>query len=288
MKCVLSILIGAFLIPLGQAPPGQITLESRVALIRAFASEFAVTKVALPRGKYGFFVKSDGKVEKEKNRAEFRLRGKAVNPGTPIHITKVRFKENRIIFEINGGGKSRKKWYQRIQVTTGTTASRALNNSESPGPAFGSYVNLVFEVGIPDLTVDEVKKMLNSVFDFERRSLTVLYSPWLPLKFKEAIQEHKVLVGMNRDAVLSSKGIPDRKVREVHEDVEYEDWIYGQPPINLFITFDGDVVIRVKKFGHPEQSDDATVDQSTAAPHLPNDPSIEPASLPEYPPSLDR
>ena len=279
MKRLWAVFIAALLIPLAQVHSGQITPESRAALIRALASEFAVTKVALPRGKHGFFVRSDGKADQERNQAGFRHRGKAVNPGTPVHITKVRFKENRIILEINGGGKNRKKWYQRIQVTTG--GSRALTDSESRAPAFGSYINLVFEGVIPDLTVEEVKKMLHSVLDFERRSPTVLYSPRLPEKFKEAIQKHKVLVGMNRDAVLSSKGTPDRKVREVRDDVEYEDWIYGQPPTSLFVTFDGDIVIRVKKYGHPEPSGDATVSQSTAISPLPDDSSLEPAPGPE-------
>ena len=53
---------------------------------------------------------------------------------------------------------------------------------------------------------------------------------------------------MDRDAVLSSKGPPDRKVREVREGVEQEDWIYGLPPHVLFVTFDGDSVINVHQY----------------------------------------
>jgi hypothetical protein len=53
---------------------------------------------------------------------------------------------------------------------------------------------------------------------------------------------------MNRDAVLSSKGPPDRRVREDREGVEQEDWIYGLPPHVLFVTFDGDNVIAVKQY----------------------------------------
>jgi len=40
----------------------------------------------------------------------------------PIQITKIEFKAKRIVFEINGGGKKGKKWYQRIQIGTGGTA----------------------------------------------------------------------------------------------------------------------------------------------------------------------
>ena len=56
------------------------------------------------------------------------------------------------------------------------------------------------------------------------------------------------LVGMDRDAVLSAKGSPDRRVREVRDGAEQEDWIYGTPPHVLFITFDGDQVVSVKQF----------------------------------------
>jgi len=34
----------------------------------------------------------------------------------PIQTTKIEFKAKRIVFEINGGGKKGKKWYQRIQI----------------------------------------------------------------------------------------------------------------------------------------------------------------------------
>ena len=64
----------------------------------------------------------------------------------------------------------------------------------------------------------------------------------------EAIKKHEVLVGMDRDAVLSAKGPPDRKVREVREGAEQEDWIYGLPPHSLFVTFDGDTVTAVHQY----------------------------------------
>jgi hypothetical protein len=70
----------------------------------------------------------------------------------------------------------------------------------------------------------------------------------VPAKFKEAIKNHQVVVGMDRDAVLSSKGAPDRKVREVRDGAEQEDWIYGSPPHVLFVTFDGDSVIAVRQY----------------------------------------
>jgi hypothetical protein len=113
---------------------------------------------------------------------------------------------------------------------------------------FGSSVTLVFPGKLPDVSVDQVKQALGNVLDFSRHSPTVLYSPEVPPQIKEAIKNHQVIVGMDHDAVLSSKGPPDRKVREVRDGAEQEDWIYGLPPHVLFVTFDGDSVINVHQY----------------------------------------
>jgi len=47
----------------------------------------------------------------------------------PIQTTKIEFKAKRIVFEINGGGKKGKKWYQRIQIGIGGTARPVVANS---------------------------------------------------------------------------------------------------------------------------------------------------------------
>jgi hypothetical protein len=114
--------------------------------------------------------------------------------------------------------------------------------------AFGSSITVDFGKSLPDLTVAQVKTILSSTLDFERHAPTELYSPNLPPKFKEAIKNHEVMVGMDRDAVLSAKGTPDRRVREVRDGVEQEDWIYGTAPHVLFVTFDGDQVVSVKQY----------------------------------------
>lgn len=121
-------------------------------------------------------------------------------------------------------------------------------SQEPPILAYGSWVTLVFPGKIPPLSVDQVKQALGNVLDFSRHSPTNLYSPEVPPIIKEAIKNHKVIVGMDRDAVLSSKGPPDRKVREERDGVEQEDWIYGMPPHVLFVTFDGDTVINVHQY----------------------------------------
>jgi len=220
--------------------------DARIALIRGLAQEVGVSKVALPRGKKGVFLDAQGQLDKEKSDAEMRANGMAIRPGMPIQITKIVFKSDRITFEINGGGRKGKKWYQRIEVGMGTTTRPV--TQEGPVLAYGSFITILLaEKGQPP-TVAQVKKLLENVVDFERRSPTTLYSPHVPPEIKEAIKKHEVIVGMDRDAVLSSKGAPDRKVREVRDGAEQEDWIYGLPPHVLFVTFDGDTVTKVQQY----------------------------------------
>ena len=224
----------------------NITEDSRMGLIRGLASEIAVAKVALPRGKRGIYVNDKGQLDNAEASDELRSNGAAIRSGMPVEITKITFKSERIVFEINGGGKSSKKWYQRIEIGIGGSTQPI--SQQPPVLTYGSWITLTFPGKIPDVTTEQVKKMLGPVLDFNRHSPTVLYSPSVPPQFKEAIKNHQVVVGMDRDAVLSAKGPPDRKVREVREGVEQVDWLYGLPPHVLFVTFDGDNVVSVHQF----------------------------------------
>lgn len=223
--------------------------NARIDLIRALISEIAVTKVVLPRGKHGVFLDAQGKLDQQKAEAELRANGAAIRPGMPVEITKMSFKPDRIVFEINGGGKSGKKWYQHIEIGVGgATQPIPAGGTDNPVLAFGSSISLELPKNNANLTAERTRQLLGAVLDFNRQSPTVLYSPAVPPKIKEAIKNHQVVVGMDHDAVLSAKGPPDRKVRELREGVEQEDWIYGLPPHVLFVTFDGDTVISVRQY----------------------------------------
>jgi hypothetical protein len=164
-------------------------------------------------------------------------------------ITRFDIHGDRFHFEINGGPVKKTKWYQHIQVgmnggmaTPGGTQNDPINNPR------GSYVDLVFDHHIPDLTVEQVKQMLWPVFDFDSKSPLDAYLESVPPKVKDAIKAHHVLVGMNREMVIYAKGRPEKKIREKDEQgTDYEDWIYGEPPADVdFVRVVGDEVVRVE------------------------------------------
>jgi hypothetical protein len=220
--------------------------ETHIQIIRGLMREVAVSKVPLPRGGKGVRVDPQGKLDKAGADSQLSAQGMAIKPGMPVEISKITFKSHEIVFELNGGGRRSSKWWQHIDMGVGMGPVPI--SQEHPVLAYGSSVRLVFPGKVPKLGVDQVKQALGNVLDFNRHTPTALYLSEVPPKFKEAIKNHQVVVGMDRNAVLSSKGAPDRRVREERDGVEQEDWIYGSPPHVLFVTFDGDSVIKVQQY----------------------------------------
>jgi hypothetical protein len=226
-----------------------LTEQHRMELIRTFSSDLVYIRTQFPMGKVGLTIK-DGKVSPggEDLNKLLALWGPSVKPGDRAIITMFQLKGDRMRFEINGGPIKKKKWYQRIEVgagggvmTPGGTQDDPINNPR------GSYVDLVFDHRIPDVSVEQVKQMLWPVFDFDSKSPLEAYLESVPPKVKDAIKAHHVLVGMNREMVIYAKGRPQKKTREKDGDVEYEDWIYGDPPQDVdFIRIVGDEVVRTE------------------------------------------
>ena len=74
------------------------------------------------------------------------------------------------------------------------------------------------------------------------------YLETVPPAVKQAVKDHKVLVGMNREMVNYAKGRPEKKIREKDADgMEFEEWIYGTPPQPVeFVRLMGDEVVRME------------------------------------------
>ena len=228
---------------------GHLTKEQRLELIRGLSAELCFARVQFPMGKKGLVLK-EGKVVSPTPQELRQLLadwGPAVKPGDRTQITSVAIKGNYIRFEINGGPVKKQKWYQRIQVGGAGGMTPISPNSSSNANPRGSYVDLAFDHSIPSLTPQEVKQMLAPVLDFSAHTAAEAYMSTLPPKVRDAIKDHKVLVGMNHEMVTYAKGRPPQKTRERDGNVAYEEWIYGEPPQELeFVRFVGAEVVRVE------------------------------------------
>jgi len=224
--------------------------QTRQEIIHAFNDELVYVRTIFPMGKAGLKLK-DGALTPSGPELQqlMALWGPAAKPGDRARISSILIKDNYIRLEINGGPIKKQKWYQHIEISGAQGAP--ITPSDPSANARGSLVDLYFDKYVPELTGPELKELLRPVFDFDAKSAIEAYLETVPPQVKEAIKNHHVLVGMNRDMVIYAKGRPPKKVREsahgAAEDVEYEEWIYGTPPQDVdFVRFVGDEVVRVE------------------------------------------
>ena len=224
--------------------------SSRILLIRYVDGEFAKAVEPLPGGKHGFKVPVGKPINKQNLSDAVRLYGLAAGPGDVVQITGMDFRSHEIVIQINGGGKKHFHLRDHLQVGMGNLSTAPAPVYEPPQPP-GSTLVLDYGGPIPDMSPDDLKHDLGVFLDFSKQhSAAVNWIDTIPPQFKDAIQDHRAVVGMDSEMVIAAMGRPDHKVRERDPSgPETEDWIYGSPPAKTtFVTFVGDNVVRVEEY----------------------------------------
>ncbi|WP_238325849.1 DUF2845 domain-containing protein [Bryobacter aggregatus] len=226
----------------------KLTPEQRMELIRGLSAEYATVKLMLPRSKKALEYDLNGKSHKDQWDEAARERGPAARAGDLVQITKVDLDNDKITFEINGGLKSGRKWYDNVSVGMSGTNGRPVANGPSGTATLGTTLVVKFPKGVPAVDTAEMKKLLKPLFDFDQHSATEAYVDSLPPETKKAITEKRVIEGMDKDQVLLAIGKPRLKSRESNDGVETEDWVYGQAPGKItFLTFQSSKVIKIRE-----------------------------------------
>jgi hypothetical protein len=222
----------------------KLTGEERIEILRGLTAEYATLKTLLPRSKKALPVEETGKFDKADWEQTAKEMGPAGRVGDLIQITKVTIEGDKILLEINGGLKSGRKWYERVEVGMGSRTSPIGGNGQA---TVGSNIALLFPKGVPPLSAAEIKKILLPVMDFEKRTATEQYVETLPPEVQQAIKEKRIIEGMDKETVIMIAGRPRSKSRETRDGIDYEDWVYGLPPGKItFVTFKGEKVAKVK------------------------------------------
>jgi hypothetical protein len=221
--------------------------HTRYEIIHEFEMLLVYSRTNFPMGTKGLILK-DGVITPngEEMQQTLNLWGPAIKPGDPAHISFIQIKPDHIHFEINGGPVHRQKWYQRIEVSGGNGPMTTGPDNPQTNP-HGCYLDLYFDQYVPEMTAAQLRGLLYPALDFAAHNKEQAYLDTMPRKVKEAIQQHRVLVGMNQEMVLHAKGKPPKKVREHDGDTQYEEWIYGEAPDDVdFVRFVGDEVVRLE------------------------------------------
>src|SRR5438270_2794384 len=225
----------------------KMSKQTRLEIIRDFETQIVYARTFFPMGAKGVKLKNGvASPNGQELRQALALWGPAVKPGDPAHLSYVQIKDDHIHFDINGGPVHRSKWYEHIQISGSNNTPVPLTNASPPNP-HGTYLDIYFDKYVPEMTARQLRDLLYPVLDFKARSREEAYLDTVPPKVKTAIQAHQVLVGMDTEMVVHSRGKSPKKVREKDGDTDYEEWIYGEPPQDVdFVRIVGDEVVRVE------------------------------------------
>jgi hypothetical protein len=228
-----------------ELPSTPITERGRRELVRDLEAEQGFAHRALPLGD-SLLLMANGNLNPGGDAYKEMLykKGQSAAPGDRVAITTVTVKDDRIIFDLNGGPYLKHRFLRHIQLDDTPIVA------DDGAQVTGCRVTLVFEGGIPDISAPEVKALLDPIIDFGVKTSAEAYANSLPDFLKDAIAHHDVLVGMDRKMVLAAMGAPLSKERELmdgSQDKHYEEWIYGQVPQTVrFVRFVGDRVTQVR------------------------------------------
>jgi len=226
----------------------QASRDARFKILGTVIAEQAASRIPMPFGTEGVELTDTGTIDQAKVQQQIKKNCQSIEPGKIVTVSAIEFNDNSIEIELDGGGKNKKAWYDRIEVGVGSQ-TRPVSNDD-PKKAKGSKVVLKFADKVPaDLTPDQLKQLLSPVQDFEKRNFLKTGIDALPPEFQEAVKVKEARIGMDRSTVIMALGRPDRKIREKADGIETEDWIYFQRGLRAqFVTFENDVVVRIRQY----------------------------------------
>src|SRR5215471_13044049 len=229
----------------------QISRDARYDILRTVLADQASARIGLPFGNDGIDLSESGEVNKDKLQREIQKNGQSIEPGKVVTVTEVTFDDNKIIIELDGGGKNKKSFLDRVQVGVGAGPSTVpVQTDDKIAKAKGSKITLRFEKKVPsDLKPEQLRQLLDPVLDFNKHSFMKTGIESLPPEFQEAVKAKEAKIGMDRSTVIMAMGRPEQKFRETKNGVYTEQWLYNQRGLRaLFILFEDNVVVEIKQY----------------------------------------
>ncbi len=230
-------------------PNTPMDLSGRRELVRMLLMEQGFAHRALPLGAPGLTLHANGRLTVDGETLKRRLYkdGSCAGAGDRVMVTDIAVLSDRIHIDVNGGPYLPHRYLRHIEIN-GMPLAGDGQVGERPT---GTRITLLFEGPTPRLSAAELKALLEPLLDFGLKSTEQAYADTLPEPIKKAVEEHEVLVGMNRRMVLAAVGQPESKLRERANDGAsgevFEEWIYGKTPQTIrFVRFRGDRVILTK------------------------------------------
>jgi hypothetical protein len=231
-------------VPLDKTP---LDPKTRLELIRAMQAEQGFAMRPFPRGHKGLTLAANGKLEPfgEAYLQMATAQGLCAKPGDRLVLTDIKIDHTRIVFELNGGPDPKHRLLRHVQIGVGGGENPVVQD-DSQEPT-GARLTLSFEKSVPELTGAQVKALLAPLISFDLKTPIQAFTDTLPAQLKEAILNHRVLVGMSTEMLIFAKGQPETKIHESEGQTPFDEWIYGKPPKDVeFVRINGNRVIRLE------------------------------------------
>jgi hypothetical protein len=229
----------------------QISRDSKYDILRTVLADQAAARIGLPFGDDGVELSDSGEINKDKLDKDLKKNGQSIEAGKVVTVTEIAFDDNRIDIELDGGGKNKKGFLDRIQVGVGMgNRTTPVGRDDKTAKAKGSKIVVRFVKKVPAaLTPDQLKEILNPILDFNKRNFRKTGIDALPPEFQEAVRAREARIGMDKNTVILALGRPDNKFRETRDGVYTEQWLYNLRGLRaLFVTFEDNVVVQVKQY----------------------------------------
>ena len=222
------------------------TERTRRDLLRFLTAEQGFAMRPLPVGNLTLHANGEMQPAGSDYVNELHSKGISVNAAGRVTITDVKIHEDRIVLDFNGGPEHKHRYLRHVSIGADPTYTTPIVRDDEQQPT-GSRITLIFHHAVPEVTGMQVESLLKPIVDFGVKTPLEAYTDTLPPFLKQAITTHHVLIGMNTDMLLSARGEPNSKIREMDGQMPFEEWIYGQPPAEVeFVRINGNRVIRVE------------------------------------------
>ncbi len=152
---------------------------------------------------------------------------------------------------LDGGGKNKKSWYDRIEIGMGGSGRTTPVSRDDTNRAKGSKIVLKFAKKVPEnISPALLHELLGPALDFEKHNFLKTGIEALPPEYQEAVKVKEARIGMDRSTVRMALGRPDKTSRDKNDTgTPQETWIYyGRGKKATFVWFQNDVVIKIEAF----------------------------------------
>ena len=231
--------------------PAQISRDARYDILRTVIAEQASARIGLPFGDDGVEVSDSGQINMEKLDKDIKKNGQSIETGKVVTVADISFDDNKIDIELDGGGKNKKSFLDRVQVGVGVgNTTTPVGKNDKTAKAKGSKIIVRFPKKVPaGLKPDQLKEILSTLLDFNKHNFMKTGIDALPPEFQEAVKSKEARIGMDRSTVIMALGRPDNKFRETKNGVYNEQWLYYLRGLRaLFVTFEDNVVVEIKQY----------------------------------------